>query len=381
MSVFVRHIETHVPTTSYTQEYIEAKMMALTRDRKQQRYIRRVYKNSGIHKRHSVLPDFLEGATHQLYGCENDGSSGPRTGARNRVYVEASRGIAPRLARAAIDGCGDVALGDITHVVTASCTGFFNPGLDYHIVRELGMKDSVQRYHLGFMGCYAAIPALRMARQFCEADPQAVVLVLCLELCTLHMQMNGSLDNVLANSLFADGASCAIVGTRRPRGRGYVLKDFASALIPGGEKDMAWSIGDFGFDIVLSSYVPRIIGAAITNTVASMIRPGDADADETTHWAVHPGGRAIIDKVHIALDLHPDQLTSSREILREYGNMSSATILFVLKDVLERADAGCPVRAMAFGPGLTVESCLMDTCAGESPPSHRRDVVAESLKG
>ena len=378
MSAFIRHIETYVPLISYTQEYIEAKMLALTQDRKQRLYIRRVYGNSGIHKRHSVLPDFLEGAPNRLYA---PGNNAPGTGARNRVYVAESRAIATRLARATIEGCGDLAPGDISHVITASCTGCYNPGLDYHIVRDLGLKDEVQRYHLGFMGCYAAMPALRMARQFCDADPAAVVLVLCLELCTLHMQLDGKLDNVLANALFADGAGCAIIGTSPPRSRGYTLSSFASAIVPVGEKDMAWSIGDYGFDIVLSNYVPRIIGGAITDAVGAILQQAGTSLDEVQHWALHPGGKAIVDKVHLAMDLHPDQLTAPRQVLREFGNMSSATMFFVLKEILRDKSSDDVVCAMAFGPGLTIESALMQIHARAASPASRRVVAAQPLPG
>jgi len=244
-----------------------------------------------------------------------------------------------------------------------SCTGFYNPGPDYYIVRELGMSDATQRYHLGFMGCYAAFPALRMAAQFCQADPSAVVLVMCLELCTLHLQLTGAEDNLLANSLFADGAAAAIVSAREPApgSAAYRLEGFRSALVASGEQDMTWRIGDQGFDIALSSYVPKIIGANIRELVGPALAAEGLALPDIDTWAVHPGGKSIIDQVQRSLGLSAEQVGASREVLRRCGNMSSATILFVLEEILGRASGKSPERvcAVAFGPGLTVEMATL----------------------
>ncbi len=164
-----------------------------------------------------------------------------------------------------LNGAEGFSVADVTHIIFASCTGFTNPGPDYHIIRELGLNPGVERYTLGFMGCYAAFPALRMAGQFCEANPRAVVLVVCLELCSLHLQINDQPDSILANSLFADGAAAVVVSSRKPPPEipAYRLQSFASALVTDGEADMAWDIGNEGFNIVLSSYVPEILGARV----------------------------------------------------------------------------------------------------------------------
>jgi predicted naringenin-chalcone synthase len=212
------------------------------------------------------------------------------------------------------------------------------------------------------MGCYAAFPGLRMAKQFCEADADAVVLVMCLELCSLHLQLGGGEDSMLANSLFADGAAAAIVSARQPRidQACYHLGEFHSSLIPSGKGDMAWTIGDLGFDIALSSYVPKIIGANIHAAIQPLLASRRFDLENITTWAVHPGGKSIVDKVSESLHLSTEQVSSSRKVLRHYGNMSSATVLFVLKEIINRPGAGHEeVCAMAFGPGLTVEMALL----------------------
>ncbi len=365
MPVWMHRIETILPKFSFSQEAASARMQEWAPDERTRRIIRILYRQSGIEKRHSVVTNFNGDGEDSFFKREPDGSwRGPGTAARNEIFARESRALSVDLARKVFDNRPGVAPKDVTHVVTVSCTGFYNPGPDYFIVRDLGIPASAQRYHLGFMGCYAAFPALRMARQFCEADPRAVVLVMCLELCSLHVQLRPEEDFVLANSLFADGAGAAIVSAREPAPgqSAYRLDDFHSTLVPSGEQDMAWRIGDHGFDIALSSYVPRIIGANIREFIEpSLAGSGRAPADVDT-WAVHPGGKAIIDQVQKCLGLRPDQVKASRDVLRDYGNMSSATILFVLRDILARPSAPSAekVCAMAFGPGLTVEMAMFD---------------------
>ena len=234
----------------------------------------------------------------------------PGTGARNAIYFSEARQLGLSAGRQLLEQMPEIAPGDITHVVTASCTGFFNPGLDYFLVRDLGLPTTTERYHLGFMGCYAAFPALRMAAQFCQANPQANVLVLCLELCSLHIQLGDREDQLLANALFADGAAAALVSARlAAAGRPALqLERFASALVPEGEADMAWSIGDHGFDIALSSYVPKILGANIAGVVDGLLTDAGYTRDAIDVWAVHPGGKSILDQIERSLALRPEQL-------------------------------------------------------------------------
>jgi predicted naringenin-chalcone synthase len=271
--------------------------------------------------------------------------------------------MAVELARRLVDGREGFTASDVTHVITVSCTGFVNPGPDYHIVTELGLPPNVQRYNLGFMGCYAALPALRMAQQFCMARPDAVVLVICIELCSLHMQMKSTPDSILGNALFADGAAGALVSAMPPsRERPILALDcFSSALVEEGVADMAWEIGDNGFNLVLSSYVPEVIALNVDRIVDELLAVHGLETSSVPLWAVHPGGKAILDKVEKALGLEPWQLQPSRDVLRDCGNMSSVTILFVLDRMLIRHGLEpATVAALAFGPGLTVESGLFE---------------------
>jgi len=358
MSVWMHRIETAVPEIRYSQCEIGRQMLEWTDDERDQRLVRALYRKSGIETRHSVIPDL---GTNFLIPDGQGSCRQPTTAERNAIYSREAGKLALGLGRKLLAAAPEFSASDITHVVTASCTGFSNPGIDYLLCRELGLPGNAQRFHLGFMGCYAAFPALNMATQFCRANPDAVVLVMCLEICTLHLQLNGSEDAILANSLFADGAAAVLVSARPPHpgNAAYLIRDFESALIPSGVEAMAWTIGDLGFDISLSSYVPRIIGAGIADVLRPLLSRNDLSRQDVRRWAVHPGGKAIIDKVAAGLELSADQVQPSREVLRDFGNMSSATVLFVLKETLALAGGGEQVCAIAFGPGLTVEMGLL----------------------
>ncbi|WP_150308119.1 type III polyketide synthase [Planctomonas psychrotolerans] len=385
MPVRLRSIATAVPTTAFAQSEIRDIFTAQPElTRLGQRLISAAFDASGIETRYSVVEELSFSAQDgepQFYDAGTGRILSPGTGARNELYIEQATPLFLDAGRRALDACPDLSTDDVTHVITVSCTGFYAPGPDYQVVRGLGLRASTQRYHLGFMGCYAAFPALRAAKAFCDVDPNAVVLVICAELCTLHVRSSNDPDTIVANSVFADGAAAAIVTARPapPDMPTLVLDSFETVLTPVGEADMAWKIGEAGFEMVLSGYVPRIIEEHIRGALAPLLAH-DADLPglpyrDIEHWAIHPGGRSILDKVEINLGLTPEQLEPSRAILHDYGNMSSATVLFVLKRILEaaspaEADAEAQtdgvrspgserVCAMAFGPGLTVETALM----------------------
>jgi predicted naringenin-chalcone synthase len=283
-------------------------------------------------------------------------------------------------ARRALDTAPFLRRDEVTHIVTVSCTGFSNPGLDCHLINDLGLSASVRRYNLGFMGCQASMPALAMAQQFCQADSSAVVLVVSTEICSLHLRADATPDAMLANTLFADGAACAIVHGRENLASSSVfrLDQFATSLAAEGGGEMAWTIGNHGFNLVLSSYIPDLIEANIASLVDPVLGGLGLTRSDVGHWAVHPGGKAVLDKVAAGLDLPADALAISRDILRRYGNMSSATILFVLDELSRQPrDRDETVCAMAFGPGLTIELSVLHARAGvrdEAPaaPTERR---------
>lgn len=400
MTIVLRSLQTAVPETVLAQSAVRdlfAGQPGL--DRLARRLIATAFDGSGIETRRTVIGElaWAAGADSGDGGVAGSGSGSgsvggeaprffdaasgavlhPGTKTRNERYAAEAAPLFTEAARRALDGAAGIGPADVTHLITVSCTGFFAPGPDFVVARALGLPAGVQRYHLGFMGCYAALPALRAAAQFCAADPQAVVLVVCAELCTLHLRSSADPDAIVACSLFADGAAAGIVSAR-PLGaeeRGLALDAFGAAVTPTGERDMAWTIGDHGFEMVLSAYVPAIIDEHVTGALEPLLAAddrlaaalaADAIARAVPHWAIHPGGRAILDRVQARLGLDAEQLAPARGVLREYGNMSSATVLFVLQRILgaPAAQAGDRVAAMAFGPGLTVESALLTVAVG-----------------
>ncbi|MGB1048215.1 MAG: type III polyketide synthase [Rhodothermales bacterium] len=360
MPTYLHAIQSAVPPTSYSQDEAARVMLnTLEPGSRASKLVHRIYAHSGIETRHSVITDFREGEGDFIdgEGCFQS----PSTGTRNDHYMRNARPLFTEAARKTLDAAEGFEAKDITHVITASCTGFYAPGPDFHLVKDLGLPANTRRLHVGFMGCYAAFPALTTARAFCSDNPDAVVLVVCLELCSLHLEPSEEVDDILAFSVFADGAAAALVSNRKPASApAFRLDALDSTIAPDSEEDMAWTIGDLGFKMVLSTYVPKILEANIGHVVDPVLDRAGLDKQDITHWAVHPGGRAILDKVRNGLSIDESQLTAPRSILKNYGNMSSATILFVLKQVLAAADPGERVVAMAFGPGLTVETGLME---------------------
>jgi len=360
MPVYLHAIATSVPENEYPQVFIREKMKQIIGQKRDvSAILHRVYSQSGIDQRHSVLPDFHEDRSEgKLFLKEGQLHLTPTTGQRNAVYTTEARKLFSETARNVIERLG-IERSEITHIITVSCTGFYAPGPDYTTLIDLGLPLSTPRFHIGFMGCYAVFPALRMAKAICESDPKANVLIVSVELCTLHLQFSEEIDAILGASVFGDGASAAIVSAREPK-HGHLLRldEMFTTLAPEGESDMAWTIGDQGFEMVLTSYVPKILEMRIDAAIALLLEQAGLEKEKVDIWAVHPGGRAIIDKVREGLGAREEQVEVSRNVLQRVGNLSSATILFVLEQLLyERANSEeQSVVAMAFGPGLTIES-------------------------
>jgi predicted naringenin-chalcone synthase len=271
----------------------------------------------------------------------------PPTSARMTLYAAE----APRLALAAVRTLGEkVALDGISHLVVASCTGFTAPGIDQILAAELGLGGHVERTLVGFMGCYAAVAALRTAHHIVRSEPEARVLVVTVELSTLHLQPDAALEPLLAMLQFGDGAAAALV-TGEPGG--FAISQPFAATLPDSADLIRWRIGDTGFAMHLSGEVPARIGRALADPalLATIVPEGAAGVDA---WAVHAGGRSILDAVEQALALDPAALAESRDVLRRFGNMSSATLMFVLAALLDRPSANTGV-AVAFGPGLAAD--------------------------
>jgi predicted naringenin-chalcone synthase len=311
------------------------------------------FDSSGIDERHTVVNAIADASDSPLVA--SDGIIRPAsTGTRNALYAEHASPLALEAARRALDASGLTA-GQVTHVVTASCTGFVSPGPDLALVTGLGLAPGTARLHVGFMGCSAAFPALRAADAVCRADPEAVVLVVCVELCTLHLGSSDEPEQIVAMSLFADGAAAAVVTSRPTAGPALALDGFLTGVLPDSIDEMRWTIGDAGFVMHLSSKVPAHIGRGIRAALDPLLPEGPDGVDA---WAVHPGGRSIVDNVQEALELPDAAMAPTRGVLARYGNMSSPTVLFVLRELLAERSSGT-LCAMAFGPGLTLEAARM----------------------
>jgi predicted naringenin-chalcone synthase len=265
-----------------------------------------------------------------------------------RVFEAEAPGLAER-AVTALDIQGQ--LHTITHLVVACCTGFVAPGIDQILAKRLGLQSDLQRIMVGFMGCSAAIPALRIAQAAVLADPHARVLVVNVELCTLHLQDTNDLETALSFLLFGDGCSVALVSADAA---GIALGDFLTSPIPDSDHMITWHVGDHGFEMHLSGKVPGIITQALREDDGTLLRGEGTQSID--FWAVHGGGRSILDAVEAGLNLAPKALAHSRHILREFGNMSSATIMFVLNRIMQTDDPGQRGLAIAFGPGMVAET-------------------------
>jgi len=325
-----------------------------------------LYRGSAIKSRYTCVADYGREDSDDFTFFPKSWTlePAPTTEERNEHYRESVVPLAEDVAERALDRAG-VARDEITHVVAVSCTGFFAPGLDVELVKRLNLPPTTQRTVIGFMGCYAAFNALRVADGFCQSRPDARVLVVCAELCTLHFQIDESLESVVVNSLFSDGAAAAVLSSRsaaEAEGRmAYV--DGRCHLDDDSMEDMTWAIGDTGFKMGLSSRVPDVVGENLPAYVDDLLGAHGLEREDPDFWAVHPGGRRIVEGAREALGLGEADVADSLAVLRRYGNMSSPTILFVLKRILENGPGGdgAPLEhgvAMAFGPGLTIEGAL-----------------------
>lgn len=303
---------------------------------------------SGIGHRWSVLPPTPEGGSPVAAGGFYEAADLPGTAARMAIYAEA----APALALRAVAALGDkVALTGITHLVVASCTGFVAPGIDQIIAERLELPGSTERLLVGFMGCYAAVAALRQARHIVRSEPEARVLVICVELSTLHLQADTQIEPLLAMLQFGDGAAAALVSADP---EGLALERPFATTLPDSAALIRWNITDRGFAMHLSGEVPGRIAAGLADADFRNAATGGRDPAEVDGWAVHAGGRSILDAVETALGLGQGALAESRGVLADNGNMSSATLMFVLERMLERPGIENGV-ALAFGPGLAAE--------------------------
>ena len=364
MSLTILGIGTATPPRQITQSDAATLAMGFANaEPGRERTLAAIYRQTKINSRSSVLleePGDAAFAQSFFPAAAHGDDAGPTTAERMTRYAQEAGPLAFAAATAALADAG-VDNAAVTHLVTCSCTGFANPGVDLELVRSLGLPAGIARVHVGFMGCHGAFNALAVANAFTAADPSAVVLVVCVELCSLHFQYGTRSDHVVANSIFADVAAAVIaVGDRAPARRdGWRMLGRWSTVLPDSADQMGWVIGDHGFEMSLSARVPDEIAAHLPGIIDTALATHGLARDTVAAWAVHPGGPRVLVSVAAALGLPPQALATSHAVLAEHGNMSSATILFILERMIRRGTAG-PCVAMAFGPGLTAECALFD---------------------
>lgn len=325
------------------------------------RKISLLYERSGIKTRYSVIPDYSVPLTERLfYPASADLEPFPNIDQRMALYHE----HATRLSLDAVNDArnGEWDMTEVTCLITVSCTGMSAPGLDILLMEALNLPSNIQRSSVNFMGCYAAIHALKMADNICKNDKNARVLIVCTELCTIHFQKDCEMDSIASGLLFADGSAAVLVsGDDHPSKNSLVIGSFYSEVALHGQKDMAWHVSGKGFLMRLSAYIPQLLQAGVGPLLEKALAAGHYSRSEITGWAIHPGGRKILETIGRELELTKDDLASCFKVLSDYGNMSSPTILFVLKDIITQPGThDKKIFGAAFGPGLTMETVILE---------------------
>jgi predicted naringenin-chalcone synthase len=354
-------IGTAVPKHKHRQEDIMQFMqqvyaMTETDNRK----LRFLYHHSGIDSRHSVIADYNKTINEwKFYPHSENLEPFPSLELRMIWYNK----YAPALSVDAIRKCidGHIPAKEITHLITVSCTGMSAPGLDLQVMELMDLPKNIYRSSVNFMGCYAAIHAMKIADAICKSDAAAKVVIVCTELCTLHFQKEPTMDNIASSLLFADGAAAVFITADAFKKQGLHIDNFYAEVLTKGKKDMAWELSGTGFQMTLSSYVPDLVEEDFEGLVIRALKHSGKTRDSVTNWCIHPGGKRIVDAIAKTLQLPQTALQHSYDTMREYGNMSSPTILFVLKQVMQQHKHGtaAEIFGAAFGPGLSMETFVL----------------------
>ena len=312
---------------------------------------------SGIDTRYSVIPDYSrESKDWKFYPQSENLEPFPSLEQRMAWFNKFAAPVS-------VDAMRDCFSGsfhdyNITHLITVSCTGMSAPGLDLQIMEMLDLPKNIYRTSINFMGCYAAIHAMKIADTICKTDKKAKVMIVCTELCTLHFQRDATADNITSSLLFGDGAAAMLVTADNDLHKGLRLDGFYSEIMPKGKRDMSWELSSSGFQMTLSGYIPELIAEDFEPLMERALQHSLLVKENISHWCIHPGGKRILEAIHKSLHFRNGELDTCYKILKEYGNMSSPTILFVLKEMLKPllSSKKGTVFGAAFGPGLTMET-------------------------
>jgi predicted naringenin-chalcone synthase len=361
----IKSIGTAVPEFKHKQgEILHFMSRIYAFNEKERRTLKYLYQQSGIQSRYSVLPDYSEEpAGWTFYPPSENLEPFPSLEKRMKVFNRHAVGLSARAIRNCLEN--QVNIQEVTHLITVTCTGLSAPGLDLQLMELLDLPKNIFRTSVNFMGCYAAIHALKLADSLCQSDSDAKVLIVCTELCTLHFQQQATTDNITSSLLFGDGSAAVLVTGAGDKTEGFPLIGFYGEVMPKGKQDMSWELSSTGFAMTLSSFVPALIEEDFEKLVNHALAKQGFSLDEITHWSIHPGGRKILEAIEKSLSLPKEKLDISYQILRDFGNMSSPTILFVLKEILSgiKNTERQKVFGAAFGPGLTMETFIIGSAS------------------
>jgi predicted naringenin-chalcone synthase len=332
-------------------------------DGQEKRKLNALYRSTGIRYRHSVLADYSKHkGAFEFYSNTPNMEPFPMIEQRMNLYREHALPLCIQAVNNCLFSYEKFNIKQVTHLITVSCTGMYAPGIDIELIEEFGLSTNIKRTAINFMGCYGAFNALKAADAICKSEPSAKVLVVCVELCTIHFQKEKTEDHILANALFADGAAALIMEAQPKSDCSISIESAYCDLLFEGKSDMAWHIGNFGFEMRLSSYIPDMIKKGICQLTDRLLKHLKMTVSDIQLFAIHPGGKRILEVIEEQLGMQKEDNRYAYQTLKEYGNMSSTTILFVLKALwndLQKADAGKNILSCAFGPGLTLESMLL----------------------
>lgn len=314
-----------------------------------------LYNHSSIENRYSVIDDFSQ-QEEQWDFIPHNGTGFLSVDDRMKIFDKEALPLSVSAIKQCIDGI--IQSEDITHLITVTCTGMSAPGLDLQIAEALNLSPNIFRTSVNFMGCYAAIHALKLAKLICDTTPNANIIIADTELCTIHFQKEYTPDNAASSLLFADGSAAVLISNKIKNDTSLFLQGFYSLIERKGKKDMAWELSSKGFLMTLSGYVPQLIEEDISSLVTASLEHHNINKNDITHWCIHPGGKKILEVIEQKLQLQKDDLCYSRKVLQAFGNMSSPTILFVLKEMMNNIKDNAKVFGVAFGPGLTMETFL-----------------------
>lgn len=361
---FITSIGTANPSNKFDQTQLADFMVqTMQLNEADTRKLKTIFRASGIETRYSVIEDYGKKNDFNFYSNTPTLEPLPGTKERLEFFKEKSLSVSLKAIAACLAKAPTADSEGITHLIVVSCTGMYAPGLDIDIVKSLNLSTHVQRLCINFMGCYAAFNAIKIADSYCASDPKAKVLVVCTELCSIHFQKEFTDDTLLANALFADGSAALLIEGAPSKGVNLKPVSFFCDLATEGEQDMAWTVGDLGFEMRLSAYVPEVIKSGIANLTKKLLAQISNQLSDISYYAIHPGGKKILEVIEEQLGLTKQDNHASYSVLKNYGNMSSPTVLFVLNEInkkLSKVDHGKKILSFAFGPGLTLESMVLE---------------------